>query len=482
MRRAVALVIVAVFLVPVVSVRAQLVPSTSPSAASTRPSAPAPAGPSELPSSNQLSGAFRRGTLTKEVIALDLEQALTRGLEYNVGLVVSGRLSDQARATRLAQLSELLPTLDASLRESRQRTNLAALGISLPAIPPTVDVSNFDARLTLAAPILDLHARSNARAAAERVDATNWDARNVRELVVLAIASTYLQTVSAEASFESAEADRATAESLFEFARDRERAGVSPEIDMLRAQVELQARRQSSTVAANALAKQRVALLRIVGLPLNQPLALTSRLLYKPLAPVKSDDAFARAMSERADYKSADAQVRAAETARRAAALERTPTIVFNGDVGEIGTAPSNALATWTATGLVRMPIFVGARIQADVAQADAVLAQRKAERDDLTIAIEQEVTDALLDVTGAGQQVDVATITVTVAQQALTQAQDRFSAGVTNNVEVIQAQEALVNANNQYVAALQAHNLAKMMLARAMGSAEHMWKELLAQ
>jgi outer membrane protein TolC len=319
------------------------------------------------------------------------------------------------------------------------------------------------------------------RAAAHTAAAAEWDARDARETVVLAVASTYLETVSAEAAVASAEADLNTAQALYTLASDRERSGVSPNIDTLRAQVEAQARQQAATQALNNLDKQRIALLRIIGLPLGQQLTLSNRLAYHPAADLGNDAAFSRALANRADYKAADAQVHAAEAAKRAAVLEHAPTVTVNGDYGVIGTAPSNALATWSATGLVRVPIFEGGRIQADVAQADAALGQRTLERDDLRVTIEQDVADALLDVRSAAQQVDVATTTVTYARDTLTQAQDRFSAGIANNVEVIQAQEALVNANNQYISALQAHNLAKLMLARATGSVEHTWKDVLA-
>jgi outer membrane protein TolC len=241
-------------------------------------------------------------------------------------------------------------------------------------------------------------------------------------------------------------------------------------------------RQQLATEARNRLEKQRVALMRIVGLPLNQSTALTSRLPYRPLPAASVDEAIARALENRADYKAADAQVRAAELTKRAEVLRRAPSVVFNGDIGALGTEPSNALNTWTATGQVRVPIFEGGRIQAGVAQAGAVLAQRKAERDDLRVSIEQEVTNAGLDVRTAGEQVEVASASIDLARRTLGQAQDRFAAGVTNNIEVIQAQEALANANRQYIGALQAHNLAKLMLARASGSAERTWKDILAQ
>jgi outer membrane protein TolC len=454
------------------------------------PSAPSPAGkPSATgqtsagpPATPNISGAFRKGDLSTQPLPLSLDDALTRGLANNIGLFISGRMTDEARAARVEELSNLLPKLDATLRESRQKANLAALGISVPLIPETVEYSNFDVRASVSASVFDLHELSNTRAASKRIDAAHWDATNTRELVVLAIATAYLQAVSAEAAVDTADANHTTADALFRLAQDRERSGVSPEIDTLRAQVELQDSVQAQTIARNTLDKERVALLRIIGLPLAQPLVLTTRMPYKPMTALTANEAVTRAIAGRADLKAADAQVAAAEAAEHAAALQRVPTVVVNGDFGALGTNPSNTLATWSATGLVRLPVFDGERIRADVEQASAALAQRTAERDDLKIAIEQDVSDALLDVTSDGQEVDVAQATVQLAQRALTQAQDRFTAGVTNNIEVIQAQEALVRANTQYVSALEAHNLAKLLLARAMGSVEQMWKDVLAQ
>jgi outer membrane protein TolC len=431
--------------------------------------------------SNPLLGAVRHAELVAQPIALSFQSALEQGLQYNIGLLLSSKTTEQARSARLAQLSELLPQVSASLRESRQKTNLEAFGISFPGVPKTTEVTNSDARATFSSAIVDLRALSNTRAATANVKAAEWDYRNTREAVTLAIATTYLQTVSAEAALLSAQADLRTAQALYQLASDREKAGLSPNIDTLRAQVEMQARQQAVTQAQNLVDKQRVALLRIVGLPLNQEVAITSRVPYKPTPDVAPVDAFARALMTRADYQSAEAQRRAAELTKRGAELERLPTLTVTGDYGALGTTPSNTLSTWSASGIVRVPVFEGGRIHAAILQTSAALEQRQAELADLRTAIEQEVTNALLDVRAAAQQVDVATTTVDYAQQALMQAQDRFGAGVTNNIEVIQAQEALVNANNQYISALHSHNIAKVMLARATGSAEATVKDVLA-
>jgi outer membrane protein TolC len=205
-----------------------------------------------------------------------------------------------------------------------------------------------------------------------------------------------------------------------------------------------------------------------------------SRVPYKPLPTFPEDEILKRALNSRPDYLALDQQVKAAELSKRAAEAERLPTLGISGDYGVLGTHPSNVFPTWTVNAGVKIPIFQGGKIEADIRQADSVLQQRKAQRDDMRGRIEQDVADAMLDVAAAAEQVEVATTTLDYAQQTLTQSHDRFSAGVTNNIEVIQAQEALANANQQYIGSLYAHNIAKVLLARAVGAAEQTLRQVL--
>jgi outer membrane protein TolC len=424
--------------------------------------------------SSPLLGALMQGDLTPAPVELSLQSAIDRALKYNVGLLLNTKATDQARASRLEVFSHRLPQVAATLREGRQRTNLEALGISLPGLlPATVGVSNFDARVSVTAPVVDLQTRSTDRAAGATIKAVEWDYRSAREAVTLAVVSSYLQTVSAGATLAAAQADLETAQSLFQVARDRERAGVGPNIDTLRSQVETEQRRLAVIEAQNSLDKQRVALLRIVGLRLQQRVVLTSRAPYKATPEIGPDQALARAIAVRADYKAAEARVVAAEQEVRAAERQRMPTVTVTADIGALGTTPADVERTWSAYGVLRVPIFTGGRVGATVLRARAALEQRKAELDDLRTSIEQDVTDAGLDVRAAAERVDVAKATADFAQQTLAQARSRFAAGVTNNIEVVQAQESVARANSQYINALYTHNIAKVQLARAMGSAE---------
>jgi outer membrane protein TolC len=432
------------------------------------------------------SGSVPSVKLTPGVLDLSVDDAIDRGLKYNLGIVLSGRATAQAKAARLKELSNILPQINGSLRESELKLSLPAEGLTfrIPGvnIGETVRVSNSDARVSMTEDLVDLHALANTRAAGANVRAAEFSYSSAKETVTLAVAASYLLVIAAESQVEAATAELKTAEALQQLAQDREAAGLNPNIDTLRAQVELQVRRQNLIEANNNLAKQRISLLRVIGLPTHQRINLVSRVPYKPLPKIAEEDALQRALVTRPDYLAADQQVKAAELQKKAAEAERLPTIGISGDYGVLGTHPDNAFPTWTVNAGLKIPIFQGGKIEADIRQADAVLQQRKAQRDDLKGRIEQDVADAVLDAMAAAEQVEVSRVTLDYATQTLAESQDRFSAGVTNNIEVIQAQEALATANQQYISSLYSHNIAKVLLARAVGVAEQTLRQVLGE
>jgi len=441
-----------------------------------------------LSSGNQspFSGSVPSDKLKPGVLDLSAEDAINRGLRYNLGVVLSGQSTAQAKASRLRELSNMLPHIDGSLRESNTKANLTAQGFNLGSlgnslgIGSSVQFSNSDARVSMTENLIDLHNIANTRAASANVRAAEFTFTSAKETVTLAVAASYLLVVTAESQVEAAAAELKTAEALNQLAEDREAAGLSPNVDTLRARVELQVRRQNLIQANNNLAKQRITLLRVLGLPVHQQIRLVSRVPYKPLPAISEDLALQRALAARPDYLAADQQVKAAELQKKAAQAQRLPSLGISGDYGALGTRPNNAFSTWTVNAGLKIPLFEGGRIEADIRQADAFLQQRRAQRDDLKGRIEQDVADAILDVTAAAEQVEVARATLDYAQQTLTQSQDRFSAGVTNNIEVVQAQEALASANQQYISSLYSHNIAKVLLARSMGAAEQTLRQVL--
>lgn len=422
-------------------------------------------------------------------IPLTLDSAIQRGLQYNLGTVGAAQSIRSAEGERYVALSSLLPTVLGSLRENVQQTDLVALGLrfNFPPIPgfggiPKIvgPFNYFDLRATLNQTVGDLTKLRNLRASRETVKAAQLSAKDARDLVVLAVGGVYLQAGAASARILAARAQVATAQAVYQQAYDRNQAGTSPRIDATRARVELQTEQQRLRSLETDYDKQRLTLARIIGLPLGQGFSLADEMSYAPLEGLTHEQALDRAMKNRADLQAAQAQVRAAELAVKAAQAERYPTLGVSTDYGVIGLNPAQSHGTFTFVGSLNFPIYQGTRVKGDILQADAALTQRKSELEDLRGRVDYEVRNAFLDLESAADQVSLAKSNVDLAAEALTQARDRFAAGVADTVEVTQAQESVATANNDYISAVYAHNLAKVALSRAIGEAEQNIRQFL--
>ena len=421
-----------------------------------------------------------------DVLQIDFKDAIDRGLRNNLGLLLAGDQAQMARGQRWKELSELLPNIQARVQEDVQTQSLAALrfnklfpllaapGSSSTSLPRLVPAFNyFDARASLSQSIFSFKNIERERAASESVKAAQFSYKDAREMVVLAVGNSYLQAIAAGARVETTEAQVKSAQALYGKAADQQKAGLTPAIDALRSQVELQTRQQQLIVARNDLAKLKLNVARIIGLPPGQEFILTEKAPYQALAALPLEIYLQRAYAIRADYQAAAAQVRSAELSRRAAAAGRYPSIDVNANLGDIGVTPSQSNGTWQVNGGITIPIFAGNRVHGDVLQADAQLKQARSQLGDLRGRIDYEVRTALLDLNAAAEQVEVARSSVDLAEQALTQSQDRFTAGVADNLEVVQAQEAVATAHESYIQSLYFHNLSKVELAHAIGDAE---------
>jgi outer membrane protein TolC len=441
--------------------------------------APSTAPPVSLPGSQSpFLGSEPEGKVVPEVLQLDFKEAIDRGLRSNLGLLLSSDQTITARGERWKELSNLLPNLSARVQENAQTQSFAALGLKssffhapLPSVIPAFNY--FDARVFASQSLFNFKDLEKERAASESLRAAQYDYKDARELVVLAVGNTYLLAIATSSRIEATEAQVKSAQALYDKAFDQQNAGLSPAIDTLRAQVELQTRKQQLIVARNDFAKQKLSLARVIGLPPGQEFVLTEKAPYQALTALPLEVYLQRAYTARADYQAAQAQVRAAELSRRAAAAGRYPSLDLNANYGDIGVTPAHSNGTWQVNGGVNIPIFAGNRVHSDVLEADAKLKQTRSQLGDLRGRIDYEVRTALLDLNAAAEQVEVARSSVELAEQALTQSQDRFTAGVADNLEVVQAQEAVASAHENYIQSLYGHNLAKVELAYSIGDAE---------
>lgn len=427
-------------------------------------------------------GGVPKGTPTGTAIPLSITDAIARALEHNLGLLMSTDSVARARGLKETALSDLLPNINGRLSEMREKINLEAFGFPLPpGIPAVVGPFNvFDARVYLSQAILDFHAMNANKAEGHNVAAAELTYKSARDIVVLVAANGYLQALSAAARSESARAELATADALSRQAVDLKQSGIVAGIDVLRAQVQLGMAQQRATAAANDSEKAKLQLARLIGLPTGQEFTLSDEIPYVPVPDMTVEEALDRAYKARADYQAANERVQAALATRKAVSGELLPSLRINADYGAIGLTPGSAVGTFSVAGALNVPIFDGARTKGRLAEADADLRSRQNELEDLKTGIYYDVRTAFLDLKSSGEQLDVATKNRDLASQQLTQARDRFSAGVADNIEVVQAQQAVALSNEQYIAALYSYNVAKALLARDLGVAEDSIRQFL--
>lgn len=406
---------------------------------------------------------------------LSLGEAVERGIRYNLGAVGMAHAVLQARGQALAARSALLPNIRGDVADTEETFNLRSIGFnfSVPgtALPSVVGPFNvMDVRARLSQTIADFTAFNNYRSAREVARAGELSAKDAQDLVVLAVAGAYLQVLAAEARLQSARAQLDTANALYRRAMKQLAFGKATQLDVNRSHIEALLDRQRLVTLQDDLAKQKINLARLTGLPPNADYHLSDDIPYAPAPPLSVEDAIKQALEQRADLKAAEAQVKAAESALAAARAERLPSASASADYGEIG-VPSELHSTYTVSATLNVPIWNGGRTGADIEQAEAALAQRRAELEDTRSQIESDVRSSYLDLQAAANQVDVAQQNIGLMGTTLRQTLQRFEAGVSENTDVVQSQESVAGAHLDYINSVFDYNLAKLSLARALGN-----------
>jgi outer membrane protein TolC len=413
---------------------------------------------------------------------LSLQDAIDRGLKRNLGLLLSRADVRSARGQRWQELSALLPHVTATPYLEASKINLAELGLTSfdgISFPPSVGpFSYFDARAAVTQTLFDWKSVNATRAANQNVRSAEYAFKDAHDLVVLAVGYAYFQAIEDEARIETEEAQVKTAQALYNQSADQVNAGTSADIDALRTKVELQTRQQQLIQAKNDLEIQKLTLARVIGLAPAQEFELTDKSPYQPFEGMTVDKALKRAYASRSDHQAAMSDTRAAELSRKAAVAGYFPSLSFGADYETAGAHPSNATQVYDVHGTLSIPIFTGGKVHGDVQQADARLEQSLERLDNLRAQIETDVRTALLNLKSSADQVNVARSNIDLADQTLSQSRDRFGAGVTDTVEVVQSQESVASAHERYISSLYNFNVAKLSLLRAMGLAEQGVKE----
>lgn len=427
------------------------------------------------------AGSRPEGKLDPDTLALTLDAALKMGLRNNLGRLSQDAGVQQAEGQRLAARSALLPNINIGAAEVFAKANLRTNGLKTSIIPPAVVYNYDDLRGLLQQSVLDLVSIHQLHGATEQVKSTVASARNARDLIILAAGGTYLQLTASRARLDSSNAQVEYAKSVYNRARDQYDAGLAAKLDATRAEVQLETEEQRSISLQADVETQSLRLARIIGLPPGQKFVATDVYAFQPLSGYTIDTALQRAMTHRQDLVAAAASMRAADASVKAAHSERLPNIAIRADAGIAGTAPTQtSLGVYTVQGVVTIPVYNGGRIAGDEKQAEAARTQRRAEYEDTRAQVDQDIRQAFIQLNAAESQVHLAERNRELAHESLTQSVDRFIAGVTDTVEVVQAEQAVVQADDEQITALYDHNLAKLSLARAMGAAEETLPQLL--
>ena len=429
---------------------------------------------------NFYQGSVPEGTASPMPLSLTFDDAIRRGLKSNLGLLESEQSSQTARAERITALSVLLPQVTGRLAATDEQSNLKTVGIGVSPNPfftiPTIvgPFSYMEAQANVSAKVLDWTARRNLKSARANEEAARLSVLGSRDLVVQAVANAYLQVISDASRVESVKAQVDTDQALYKRTVDQRSAGLAAGIDVLRSEVQLKTEQQVLVAARTQFEKDKLALGRIIGFPPAQVFKLADSAPFAEITGITQEEALRLALAQRPDYQSSKKLVEAAQQTLAAARAEWYPTVDLNGFYGAAGPRlTTDSHGVFTVTGALNFNIFNGGRIRGDIGKAKAVLKQRSDELADQGAQIDVQVRTAFLDLQSASDQFAVARENLVLANQTLDQARDRFSAGVTDTIEVVQAQGSVASANDNLISALYAHNLAKVELARAMGMTE---------
>ena len=432
------------------------------------------------PTAGSYQGSVPTGQASQQPMDLSLDDAIRRGLQNNLGIILSGTQTASVRGQKLTELQNLLPAVQANGREVVSQVNLPAQGLRFPGFPDTIGPFGYiDIRASLNWSAVDLNAIRNYLAAKHNFAGAKLSAQDAREMVILTVGNAYLLVLAEQARASSVEAQVATAKVSLDQAEANHEAGTAPMLDALRARVDYQSLQQQLIVTNNAIEKDKLALARTIGLPVAQSFNLTDKAPYEAFDNMDVDALVKQAEENRKDLAAMVEQTEAAQEQRKAATASRLPVVSAETDYGLIGPTLGQSHGTVNATGTVTIPVFKEYSLRGQAEQAQAQLDVAQAQLSDKKAQIEADVRDALLDIAAAQKQVEVARSSVDLASEVLNQAQQRYANGVSDNLAVSEAQQTVARANDQLVASLYRHNVAKLNLARALGAADDYRKYL---
>ncbi|WP_257304971.1 TolC family protein [Geothrix campi] len=408
-------------------------------------------------------------------VQLTLAQALRTALDQNPRVQQSLLTIAESGDDRRAAAAALMPTVAAQAIGQRNKYNLDALmGLPQPHGPEVVGPFNWgqvgvEAQVSL----FDLSLWKKWRASRNAEDATRAQGRAVREEIAALVVGQYLRALRAAASVQAGESRVDLAEALAKLAENQQKQGVGTKLDTLRAQLQLQTERQRLIQAQTQRFTALAGLGRLLDLKPGTHIELADTLAAPALPAGGFEEAYQAGLTQRPELAALEAREKAAENLRQAAQGLRLPTLVATGTYGSTGLQSEPWVNTYQISLGLRVPLFTGGLVSSQISRAKSEQSRVQEARREVRAQVGYEVQVAQAELDAAAHEVEVANLAVSLSTEALTQARHRFEAGVSNNIEVINAQDELARAADNQISALYRLNQSRADLARATGQLE---------
>ncbi len=415
---------------------------------------------------------------TGEALKLTLEQSVNLALKQNTTAQIAILQAAEAEQDKNISRSNLIPNATLQVSDAARRQNIeTGFGQKIPGVPEHLGPFQvFNAGVAVGAPIFDLTLWRRYQAAKELAGAQKATSDSTREQVILLVVSQYIGSLRAEANVTASKSRVDLAQALYDQAADLQKEGVGTGIDTLRANVELQNEKQALIQAENDRDASLYILSRLLNLDPRQKIEPADSLSFFDTPQPEVEPSIDAALAARAEWKSIEQQVKAAQRQKQASQAERLPSLRFDGNWAYQGLSATTGIPVYTYQAGISMPLFTGGRIHAEIIKSDLQIKALEQQKADLRNSIALDVKTALLNLESARNEVQVANLGVQLAKEEVDQARDRFKAGVANNIEVIQAQDALARANDNQIVALYRFNQARADYARGIGQMEKVY------
>ena len=408
-------------------------------------------------------------------LQLTLKQSVQLALKQNPQRLIAQILVQESDRNSQIARSALLPQANVAAAGSVNQYNFQSIERA-PVRSPAGPFQVIEAGPAFSQTILDFPKIRAYQIGREGTRQARADEQTAREIVVNAVVDQYILILRALATRDAAKSRVALAQRLYEQATELQKTGIGLNIDTVRANVELQNERQNLIDAETLTHTTRYGLAALLDLPRDQDLEVADHLDFFDLPALDKRTLLDQALTSRPEIRSLNSQQRIAKLTTDAAGEQRLPQLDFSGFWYYQGSRFNNGIPAYTYAISLEFPIFTGGRIRAEEARAKLEEQHVAENRRQLEAQIVDEVKSALDELTAARNSVDVANLGLQLAQEEVAQAQRRFAAGVTTNVEVITAQDELARANDNQIAALYQFNLSRASLARATGEIEAMY------